>query len=415
MTTVTLVAKKATVTLPQKLKVKKAKKPAPYNKKQAIHNFQKQYPLTFDMKDDAIDLREMSKNYTSFHGIIPVEHIFQAITTVLGPKYQISTAPFDPSGGVTIDYPDNSVSPRFEYVDWDQIYLWSIFQRDVAPNHIEKIYNDFEHTCVIVPCAIKITLDGKVIYCVWDGHHTLQVCHYKNYIKTPMWVIDIDHVPVADIVAAGFAYDNAGRIAYGCWLAGTNMRRINSKNKRPLSPYDDFLIGYETQDAQYVAMMNILRKNNCVVKRHASAAGAFTQIKSGIECYDYADGYGNKGIYWDRALNFNRTNWPGQHLVLEIFRPMSMLYHQAATQGIVLPASFDKELAAMLIKWSVNGDAESIQEEIKESFWTAYHNGKLVGTIPVHDKERVLAGLINFYKQHGGKCILPLPSCQWIV
>jgi hypothetical protein len=176
------------------------------------------------------------------------------------------------------------------------------------------------------------------------------------------------------------------------------------------------MIGYETRDQEYVAMMNILRKNNCVPKRHATMAGAFTQIKSGIECYNYADMYGNKGQYWDRALNFHRTTWKAASLTLEVFRPLSMLYHQAATQGIVLDQAFDLELAAMFVaKW---GDPESVQEAIKDSYWTAYHKSKgnvVVGNIPEHDKERVLAGIINFYKQNGGKVILPTPSCQWIV
>jgi hypothetical protein len=39
----------------------------------------------------------------------------------------------------------------------------------------------------------------------------------------------------------------------------------------------------------------------------------------------------------------------------------------------------------------------------------------LVGQIPDHDKERVLAGIINFYKQNGGQQMLPIPSCQWKV
>jgi hypothetical protein len=66
-------------------------------------------------------------------------------------------------------------------------------------------------------------------------------------------------------------------------------------------------------------------------------------------------------------------------------------------------------------KW---GDPESVQEGIKDSYWAAYHKSTgnvITGNIPEHDKERVLAGIINFYKQNGGKAILPTPSCQWIV
>jgi hypothetical protein len=63
------------------------------------------------------------------------------------------------------------------------------------------------------------------------------------------------------------------------------------------------------------------------------------------------------------------------------------------------------------------GDPESVHTMLKVSFWNALNanNGSLTGNIPTHDKERVLAAIINFYKQNGGKVILPPPSCQWNV
>jgi len=384
----------------------------PYNKKESINAFVKSYKVPFEMKDDAVDLREMAKNYPN--DIIPLEDIQKAITTVIGPRYNILKTPYDPSGGATIHYPNPATSPRFGYVDWEDLYLWPIFQRDVAPNHVEKIYKDFDHTAVIVPCAIKLTLkNGKTIYCIWDGHHTTQVCRLEGYSKFPVWYIDIDHISNETLEEAGFGITDDERIKYGAFIAGTNMRRINGKNKRPLSAYDDFLIGVETKDKQYVSMMNILTKHTCVPKRHATMAGAFTQIKSGIECYELADDNGTKGTFWDRALKFHRTNWPAAPLTLEVFRPMSYLYHRSALEGFNLTPAFDKELASMLInKW---GDADSIQEGIKESYWKAYTSTKVKGDIPEHDKDRVLNGLINFYTQSGGKTLLPSPTCQWKV
>lgn len=393
--------------------VVKTRKAQPYNKKQAITAFVKNFKHQFEMKDDAIDLREMAKNY--HNNTIPLEDIHQAILTVLGPKFSARTvAPYDPSGGAIIQYPNASISPRFGYITWDQGYLWTVFQRDVAPNHCEKIDRDWNHTCAIVPCAIRLTLkDGKVIYCIWDGHHTIQVMKLRGYTSFPVWYIDIDHISNEEVEAAGFEATDDGRIAYGAWLAGTNMRMINGKNKRQLSAYDDFMIGLETKDQQYVSMMNILRKNNCVPKRHPAPNGTFTQIKSGIECYELADTYGKEGDYWDRALAFHRTTWPAAGLILEVFRPLSYLFYQSAKEGFKLTQNFDNELAKMLVKkW---GDPDSVQEGIKESYWSAYHSGNIKGNIPEHDKDRVLAGLINFYRQQGGKTMLPEPSCQWKV
>jgi hypothetical protein len=92
---------------------------------------------------------------------------------------------------------------------------------------------------------------------------------------------------------------------------------------------------------------------------------------------------------------------------------MAYLYQWANVQGFQLPATFDAELAKMLIKrW---GDAESVQEGIKESYWTAVNNNATVGEQPQHDKFRVLNGMINFYKQSGGKVMLPAPTIQWKV
>jgi hypothetical protein len=393
---------------------KKAFKPHAWNRKQSILNFVKKFNYPFEMAEDGIDLRTMAKNFND--GPIHLEEIHKAIVTILGPKYQITSFDFDPSGGNYLGYA-SSKRPKeyFDYISWAKLWLWTIFQRDVAPNHIEKIYKDFDPSSVIVPCIIKITLtDGQTIYCVWDGHHTIQVCRLKGWTKFPAWIIDLDQFTTEEIENAGFGISDEERIRFGCWVAGTNMRRINGLNKRPLSHYDDFMIGLETNDSKFVAMMNILKSHGCKPKRHASQAGDWTQIKSGIECFDLEGLNGpSNGLYWSRAIAFHRKNWKKSYLVLEIFRPMSYLYQLAAIQGFNLPQSFDDELANMLIKrW---GDAESIQEGIKESYWAAVHNNTLIGQQPQQDKFRVLDGLINFYKQNGGSVLLPAASCQWKV
>jgi hypothetical protein len=385
-----------------------------YNKKQAILNFIKKFKHHFEMKDDSIDLREMAKNFND--GPIPCEEIHQAIVTVLGPQYHNITFGIDPSGGNYLGYAAGKRPKEyFDYISWDQLYLWTIFQRDVAPNHVEKIYKDFDESSVIVPCIIKITLeDGRVVYCVWDGHHTIQVCRLKGYTKFQAWIIDLDQFTTAEIEAAGFGDTDEERIKFGCFIAGTNSRRINGLMKRVMSPYDDFMIGLETRDPKFIAMNNVLTQYKCMPKRHATCDGAWTQIKSGIECFDLEGSQGpSNGVFWSRAVAFQRNNWKKGHLVLEMYRPMSYLYQWANIQGFQLPAAFDTELAKMLIKeW---GDAESVQEGIKESYWNAVNNKTIIGEQPQHDKFRVLNGLLNFYKQKAGKVMLPAPTCQWTV
>jgi hypothetical protein len=61
------------------------------------------------------------------------------------------------------------------------------------------------------------------------------------------------------------------------------------------------------------------------------------------------------------------------------------------------------------------GDAEEVQEKLKDSYWGAVNAQTLIGEQPQHDKFRVLNAIINFYKQSGGKVLLPAPTCQWTV
>ena len=205
----------------------------PWSQKSAIKQWLNSYPIKFEVESDAIDLRTMAKNYTASNEIIPLEDIHQGLMAILGPNYDPSLQkPYDPSQGIPF-FPSavmSAIAPQFAYVDWNQLYLYSIFQRDVAANHCAKLKKDWDHTAVLIPCAIKFTLNGKVYYCVWDGHHTLQTARIMNYTKFPVWYIDIDAIPESTIVAAGFTADEAGKVAYGCWVAGHNMIRINSTN-----------------------------------------------------------------------------------------------------------------------------------------------------------------------------------------
>lgn len=383
-----------------------------WNQKQSIKQFLSKYKTKFEMETDAIDLRSMAENYPE--KIIPLDDIQQAIIAVVGPKFE-NRGPYtyDPSAGTQITYTGTSASPKLVYAEWEELFLWTLFQRDVAPNHTVNIDSDFEHTAVIMPCAVKFTINGKVYYCVWDGHHTLQVCRLQGYSKFPLWVIDIDAVAWSDITAAGFPATEDGRKRYGIWLAGTNMIRINSKNKRKLHAYDEFMIKLECGDSDTISLNNILVKNTCIPKRHATCAGAFTQIKSGEECYELEDKYGNKGIYFDRALEVHRKAWPNTPLILEVFRPLAYLYHKASTQHGTLDAQFDTELIALLKK--KYGDAESVQSKIKDSYDHALYTGSGKGTPQDTHKMQVMNGMINLYNEKVGRAVLPPADYVWKV
>ena len=378
-----------------------------WDQKQAVKAFQSNYSIKFDMEMDAMDLRTMAENYP--HGIIPLEDIHQGLLALLGPNYDPALHQmYDPTS-------DHSFSPKFDYVEWNQLYLYSIFQRDVAANHVGKLRKDWDHSAVLVPCAIKFTWEGKAYYCVWDGHHTLQTARIMNYTKFPVWYIDIDEVASTVVTSAGFSDNEEGRIQYGCWLAGRNMIRINATNKRPLAHYDKFMILLETKDAKAMAMNQIIQSTGCVVKRSQKVPGSWTQINSGEECYDLlqSNGMSSKGMFWRHALEFHRKVWPGAALELEIFRPMSYLYQAINIGGYVIDEDFDKELENIFV--NLYGDCESTQLKIKESYDNAIKNNLGRGSLLKSNKEIVMAGMINLYNQHCGRLIMPPADYVWKV
>jgi hypothetical protein len=387
------------------------KQKSSWNPKTAIKNFLNQFRIKFDIDAEAIDLRTMSQNYTHIHGMIPLEDIHQGVVATVGPNYTKNTnTVYDPTS-------NESFSPKFAYVEWDQLYLYSLFQRDVAPKHIIKLLKDWDHTAVIVPCAIKFTWEGKVYYCIWDGHHTIQTARLMGYAKFPIWYVDIDSVASEVVTAAGFKDSEDGRIKYGCWLAGRNMIRINSTNKRDLVHYDKFMILLDTLDAKAIMMNRIITATGCVPKRKAKIPGAWTQINSGEECYDLTLGNGlpSKGVFWQHALEFHRRVWPNAPLELEVFRPMSYLYQVFNIGNYDIDAQFDVELENILV--NKYGDPESVQTLIKESYKNAVINNLGRGnSLLKNDREIVMNGLINLYNQNCGRlAVIPQADYVWSV
>jgi len=365
-------------------------KTKPYNRLIEISNYQKKFKVPFDMKDDAIDTRTMADNYEN--GIIPLSDIADAIDIVLGPsKRPQNRDPFDPVTGIV----------KFDYVLWAQMYLWPRFQRDVAPNHLYKIEQDFDPTCVIVPTAIKI---GDK-YMLWDGHHTAQAMKRQNYISFPIWYIDVDEINEEDI-PEGFE----NKIEYGVWLAGQNMIRINSRNKRKLHAYDEFMILLETKDTFTILMNNILQAAGYVPKRNATVNNAFSQIKSGQAICAMEDDYGAKGKYFKRALMFQKRHWKLAPAELEVWRPMALLYKMADVEGFTLDEQFDIELGKLLVK--KYGDPNTVQMKLKENYYNVLHN-KGFKEPRDHDQWRVYDAIINLYNKHIKRIQLPTAQCRW--
>ena len=363
-----------------------------YNRQIEINEYLKKFPTPFEMKDDAIDTRTMAENYDN--GIIPLQDIADAIGIALGPhkKPTPTPNPYDPASGIV----------KFEYVRWHDLYLWPRFQRDVAPNHLYKIEQDFDHTCVIVPTAIKI---GDR-YMLWDGHHTAQSMKRQNYTQFPVWYIDTDMITSDQVEEAGFN----DKTEYAVWLAGQNMIRINSRNKRKLHAYDEFMILLETKDADTVKMYNIMTSAGFHPKRNPNTHNAFSQIKSGQSIFEMTDDYGVTGKYFKRALQFHKQTWNLAPAELEVWRPIALLYKMAEVEGFTIDEQFDIELGELFK--NKFGDPTSTQLALKENYYRVLEEKGFTQPRD-HDQWRVYDALINLYNKNISRIQLPTAQCRW--
>jgi len=362
-----------------------------YNRQIEINKYLKKFKVVFEMKDDAIDTRTMAENYDK--GIIPLQDIADAIDIVLGPdKKPNNPDPFDPKTGIV----------KFGYMNWEDCYLWPRFQRDVAPNHLYKIELDFEHTSVLLPTAILV----DDMYMLWDGHHTAQEMNRQNYTSIPMWYIDVEMITEEVITEAGFT----DRVEYAVWLAGQNMIRINSRNKRKLHAYDEFMILLETKDSAAIAMYNIMTSAGFYPKRNTNTNNAFSQIKSGQAIFEMTDDYGVKGKYFKRALKFHKRTWDLAPAELEVWRPLALLYKMAEVEGFAIDEQFDIELGKLFT--TQFGDPTSTQKALKDNYYEVLE--KKGFTQPRdHDQWRVYDALINLYNKSIGRIQLPTAQCRW--
>ena len=152
-------------------KIKKApaisivKKKAPGRVKTATRKYMDGFKIKFSMQKDAIDLRTMSLNYPN--NIIPLEDISKALSVVLGTSAITPIAhDYDPGNGIKIDI-DHTImttEPYPAYLSWDDLYLWTNFQRDIAPNHVNKISRTFRNQTAQALNVIKITIKLFPLY-----------------------------------------------------------------------------------------------------------------------------------------------------------------------------------------------------------------------------------------------------------
>lgn len=356
--------------------------------KQRIASWLKKFNHRFHVDKTAVDLRDMANNYPD--GLIPVLDIADGIEAVIGSP-RAARGSVDPQNAAKV--------PKFTYVKTTDTYINPIFQRDVAPNHVRNIEKHVDTRMILVPCAVKMIVDGKPRYCIWDGGHTVQLLIRQGWDHIPVWYTDVDDLSPDELVKAEEAMVG---------LAGRSFLCINKTFKRPVSGYDEFMIRLETRDVDAMKIMNILRANGCRPYRFKRQSGDVTHFEALWEAYNLQNASGIKGAYLARALAFHRKHWPAASIEAEVMRPMAMLYAMCDSELGQTPSSqFDDDLGDYLARRF--GSAESVQESIKASYAGAHPNGR--DSNPV----QVTGGLLNIYQRHINKETVAVPEVRWDV
>jgi hypothetical protein len=354
-------------------------------KEQRIIKVLSKYKIPFEIEDAAIDLRTMSENYEN--GIIPNADIAEVVDAVLG-ESRVAPKSVDPR---TLNV------PKFTWVCMDDVAINPKFQRDVAPNSIDKIERDFQNDMITVPCAVKDIVTK--MFLLWDGHHTTRVCYRAGWSHIPVWYTEVNASDPADLERA---------LQELILKAGRSFLTINKKNKRPVSRYDEHMISVECGEPVAVQIKNIMEANDAYVKRNSDDPGAVTHVEHLYGSYELTQvTTGVKGMYLARALRFHRTVWPQEKVHGIMLIALARLFHQTdLNTNVLLPTEFDTEFGNILRQ--VYGPSEAVHEELKQQYIN--HFGSLAG-----HPEVVTAGLVLTYVKHGTAYKLAQPESTYPV
>ena len=411
------VAKKAAKKIAKKV-AKKVARGKTLTKKQIIdEHIAENFTHPFEVGPKAIELNDMGKNYD--HAMIPMQDIHEILLLELEKK-PLPRHSYDPSHGTSKEInkiynkmPKGTIHRGVKYVLWHQLFLCSFFQRALRPVGCKELAEKYDHGAALISLAIKITINGKVYYCVWDGQHTLHGSRLVGYNKFAIKVTDIDAVPMS-VINKKFnsGDDDQDRIDYAMWYAGTKFIEVNLDNKNDLHPYDIYFIQVNIKDPDTLRLKKVLDAAKCTVSRESNGlAGSLSQInmaRKALEDYD--------DKHLERALKLCRATWPDCYMELEVWRPLAKLFKKAADNGIKLNKTFDKNLGNMLKKEI--GIPEKVQLHIKGSCEYAIDYEFSKGKTPKNHTDMVVDGLINLCNQEftkKQKVELPDPSYKWDV
>lgn len=344
------------------------------------------YSVPFDAKPGYIDMREMSKNFSS--GVIPWKDIEELNNAIIG------QAPVTP----------NSVDPRdnTDYtleLGWELMLKFGILteiQRDMIPAHIYDIELEFDGKKISVILAMEDPVTGMI--CPFDGHHTARAISRQGWQYAPCFVLRASKEMIANNPLE--ARKHLMRIAGEAFLS------INLTHKKGVGGYDAFTIKVNFGDPEAVAIQNILVTNNCQAVRIAKDPGDISHYPNLWGSYDLLDRTKNKGRYLDLALDFHTTTWPLEQVYGATMIGLANFFHKCEKHKVVLNQQFFDDLKSAIKPYKLS---KFTHEGYKADYERAHPYGS------AGDDLIVTCGFVHSYNKHVGKVALYTPELQFKV
>ena len=340
----------------------------------ALDKIMSKYTHKFVAKRGFIDMRGMSKNYSS--GVIPWKDI-EDLNDVL-----IGSAPSKP----------NTLDPRkkedytldLEWAPISNFGILSAIQRDMIPNHVYEIELDFDAKKLSVVLAMEDPVTGLI--CPFDGHHTARVISRQGWTHAPCFILRAPKEMIDK--------DPMEARKYLMRIAGEAFLSINLTHKKGVSGYDQFIIKRDYGDPDAVDISNILIAHNSTPVRISKDPGDVSHYPNIWTCYDLLDRSKNKGRYLDLALDFHRTTWPLEVVYGATLVGLANFFHKCERARVSIDQKFFDDLKVAVKPYKLS---KFLHEGYKEAYYKANPYGS------AGDDLIVTCGFVHSYTKHIGK------------
>ena len=353
----------------------------------ALNSALSQFKHKFDATPGFIDMRGMSKNYST--NVIPWKDINSLLDIIIGAP-QVPRASIDPTQ-------DPNYTVSLEWTEFVRFGILTEIQRDMIPNHIYDIDLVFDGKKISVILAMEDPVTGCI--CPFDGHHTARVLDRQGWSKAPVAVLRAPKEMIDK--------DPMEARKYLMRVAGEAFLSINLTHKKGVGGYDKFIIMRDYGDPDAVAINNILNTYSVSPVRIARFAKDISHYNFMWEAYELMDRHRNPGRYLDLALDFHTNAWPAEQVYGATMVGLAHFFQKCERAKVKLDSEFFNDLTQAL------KTTYKLSKFTHDGYKKAYEKAHPFGS--ASDQIIVTCGFVHTYNKHVSKQTLYTPEVQFTV